>query len=52
MQLLEKIEELTLYILSQQEEMERLRVRGARTDGETLMHPRGLGDCRVLIARI
>lgn len=33
------------------EEMERLRVRTLRTEAETLMHPRGLGDFRVLIAR-
>lgn len=31
--------------------IERLRVRSERTDAETLMHPRGLGDFRVLIAR-
>jgi len=31
--------------------MERLRVRSARTNAETLLHPRGLGDFRVLIAR-
>jgi SAM-dependent MidA family methyltransferase len=30
--------------------MERLRVRSARTDGETLLHPRGLGDFRVVVA--
>ena len=32
-------------------EMERLRVRSERTDAETLLHPRGLGDFRVLVAR-
>jgi len=32
--------------------LERLRVRAAITDGETLLHPRGLGDFRVLIARV
>jgi len=31
--------------------MERLRLRSEQTDAETLMHPRGLGDFRVLIAR-
>ncbi len=31
--------------------MERLRVRSQRTEAETLMHPRGLGDFRVLVAR-
>ena len=32
------------------DEMERLRVRTLRTEAETLMHPRGLGDFRVLVA--
>lgn len=31
--------------------MERLRVRSQRTEAETLLHPRGLGDFRVLVAR-
>jgi SAM-dependent MidA family methyltransferase len=31
---------------------ERLRVRSERTDAETLQHPRGLGDFRVLIAAV
>ena len=31
-------------------ELDRLRVRTARTEAETLMHPRGLGDFRVLVA--
>ena len=31
--------------------MERLKVRTRRTEAETLMHPRGLGDFRVLVAR-
>jgi len=30
--------------------MERLRVRSAWTDGRTLLHPRGLGDFRVVVA--
>lgn len=30
--------------------MERLQVRSRRTEVETLMHPRGLGDFRVLVA--
>lgn len=34
------------------DEMQRLRVRTIRTEAETLMHPRGLGDFRVLTARI
>ena len=32
-------------------EMERLVVRSEATDAETLLHPRGLGDFRVLVAR-
>ena len=31
--------------------MDRLRVRAEVTDAETLLHPRGLGDFRVLVAR-
>ena len=31
--------------------IERLRLRSTRTEAETLLHPRGLGDFRVLIAR-
>lgn len=33
------------------EETARLRVRTLRTEAETLVHPRGLGDFKVLIAR-
>ncbi len=32
--------------------IERLRVRSERTDAETLLHPRGLGDFRVMVARV
>lgn len=32
--------------------MERLRVRSDRTEAETLLNPRGLGDFRTLIARV
>lgn len=32
--------------------MERLAVRSERTDAETLLHPRGLGDFRVMVARV
>lgn len=32
------------------EDMERLRLRTLRTEAEVLLHPRGLGDFRVLIA--
>ena len=31
---------------------ERLRLRSRRVDMETLLHPRGLGDFRVLVARV
>lgn len=31
--------------------MERLRVRSIRSEAETLLHPRGLGDFRVMVAR-
>ncbi len=31
------------------DEMERLRLRGLKTEAETLLHPRGLGDFRVLV---
>jgi SAM-dependent MidA family methyltransferase len=31
--------------------MERLKIRSVRTEAETLLHPRGLGDFRVLVAR-
>jgi SAM-dependent MidA family methyltransferase len=33
------------------DEMERLRLRALKTEAETLLHPRGLGDFRVLVAR-
>ena len=33
------------------DEVERLRLRSLRTGGETLLHERGLGDFRVMIAR-
>jgi SAM-dependent MidA family methyltransferase len=33
------------------DEMERLRLRAQKTEAETLLHPRGLGDFRVLVAR-
>jgi SAM-dependent MidA family methyltransferase len=34
------------------DEMERLRLRTLKTEAETLLHPRGLGDFRVLVARL
>jgi SAM-dependent MidA family methyltransferase len=33
-------------------EMERLRLRSERMDAETLLHPRGLGDFRAMVARL
>ena len=33
------------------DEMERLKVRTVKTEAETLLHPRGLGDFRVLVVR-
>ena len=33
------------------DELARLRIRTLRTEAETLMHPRGLGDFRVVVAR-
>lgn len=34
------------------DEMERLRLRTRKTEAETLLHPRGLGDFRVLVCRL
>lgn len=34
------------------EDMERLRLRTLKTEAETLLHPRGLGDFRVLICQV
>ena len=34
------------------DDLERLRLRSLRTEAETLLHPRGLGDFRVLIASV
>lgn len=34
------------------EEMERLRLRTLKTEAETLLHPRGLGDFRVLVCTV
>jgi SAM-dependent MidA family methyltransferase len=33
-------------------EMDRLRLRTLKMEAETLLHPRGLGDFRVLVARV
>ncbi len=40
-----------LELAGQGDPMERLRVRNQVNEAETLLHPRGLGDFRVLIAR-
>lgn len=34
------------------DDVERMRLRSLRTEAETLLHPRGLGDFRVLVATI
>ena len=34
------------------DEMARLRLRSHRTEAETILHPRGLGDFRVVVARV
>lgn len=46
-----ELREEELRLAREGDPMERLKVRDARTGGETLLHPRGLGDFRVLIAR-
>lgn len=46
-----RLRRLELELARNGDEMERLRVRTVRTEAETLMHPRGLGDFRVLVAR-
>ena len=40
-----------LELARSQPELERLALRSRRTEAETLMHPRGLGDFRVMVAR-
>lgn len=40
-----------LALARQGDPLERLRIRSQRTEAETLLHPRGLGDFRVLVAR-
>ena len=51
-------EQLSLYRRKELElartgpEVDRLQERSARTEAETLLHPRGLGDFRVLVARV
>jgi SAM-dependent MidA family methyltransferase len=46
-----RLREEELRLAREGDPMERLEVRHARTGGETLLHPRGLGDFRVLVAR-
>jgi len=46
-----ELRRLELELARSGDEMERLRTRTARTEAETLLHPRGLGDFRVLVAR-
>lgn len=47
---LAELRERELGLARSDDAMQRLVVRGARTDGETLLHPRGLGDFRVVAA--
>lgn len=49
---LSRLRHLELEAARRGEEMERLRVRSLVTEAETLLHPRGLGDFRVLVATI
>lgn len=46
-----ELRRLELELARSGDEMERLRTRTVRTEAETLLHPRGLGDFRVLVAR-
>lgn len=46
-----ELRRLELELARAGDEMERLRTRTVRTEAETLLHPRGLGDFRVLVAR-
>ena len=48
---LSRLRRLELELARRGGAMERLKARAEKTDAETLMHPRGLGDFRVLIAR-
>jgi SAM-dependent MidA family methyltransferase len=51
-QVLSELRSQELELARSGQDMERLVVRTRRTEAETLMHPRGLGDFRVLIARV
>jgi SAM-dependent MidA family methyltransferase len=46
-----RLRHLELELARSGDAVERLRVRSEKTDAETLMHPRGLGDFRVLVVR-
>ena len=49
---LSELRHLELELARSDDALERLRVRSLRTEAETLLHPRGLGDFRVMVARI
>ena len=46
-----RLRRLELELAREGDAMKRLRIRSERTEAETLLHPRGLGDFRVLVAR-
>jgi SAM-dependent MidA family methyltransferase len=48
---LSELRHLELEAVRSGDDMERLRLRTRKTEAETLLHPRGLGDFRVLVAR-
>ena len=48
---IEKLRRQEVELARSGDELRRLQVRSLRTGAQTLMHPRGLGDFRVLIAR-
>jgi len=48
---LSELRHLELEAARSGDDMERLRLRTRKTEAETLLHPRGLGDFRVLVAR-
>ncbi|MGA7226718.1 MAG: SAM-dependent methyltransferase [Acidimicrobiia bacterium] len=50
-QRLSELREAELQAARTGEDMERLWLRTLKTEAETLLHPRGLGDFRVLVAR-
>jgi SAM-dependent MidA family methyltransferase len=46
---LSELRRLELSLASDSNQTERLRIRSLKTEAETLLHPRGLGDFRVLL---